>query len=187
MPTEHEFKYVLSLDLVRTYPEAKLKSLAKRVQKIKQGYLAFSKGMTTRIRSIRADKKTKWYMTFKQKVTNRVIEIETKISRRDGSDLWEVCVGKLSKERYDIVDDFGNTWEVDLFKKGDHLYFAMAEIEMAEGAIRPTWIPDILKPFMIYEVPLTDDRFSNKRLGDVDYATKLYRKIRTEGVSEYEE
>lgn len=177
MPTEHEFKYVLSLFTdVDSMPWEKCFL-------IRQGYLAFSKGMTTRIRSIQAVDETgslvgkpKWYLTFKQKVRNRVIEIEKKLDDRDGADLWAVCVGKLKKYRH-VVDNEGIKWEVDLFFKGNHQYFVLAEVELEEGSPRPKILPDFLKQWVVYEVPLTDDRFSNKRLGDVEFATDLYNKM----------
>lgn len=138
--------------------------------------MAFSKGMTTRIRHQSEVKSHKWYLTFKQKVNNRVIEIEKKLDSRDGKDLWDVCVGRLKKTRY-IFDNNGEIWEVDLFTKGTHLYFILAEVELPEGAPRPEQVPEFMKDFVVYEVPITDDRFSNKRLGDVEYATNLYTEI----------
>jgi hypothetical protein len=50
----------------------------------------------------------------------------------------------------------------------------LAEVELKEGSPRPKRLPEFIKKHLLYEVPLTDDRFSNKRLGDVDYATRLY-------------
>lgn len=176
MPTEHEFKYVISLDIAEKYDHKSLKSMSDAVQNIKQGYLAFSKGMTLRVRSISDVKRQKWYVTFKQKVNNRVIEIEKKLDARDGVDLWEVCVGRLTKNRY-IIDVDGLTWELDYFWKGHHLYFIQAEVELDEGAPRPKKLPDFLNDYILYEVPLTDDRFSNKRLGDAEYANRLYKKL----------
>ena len=143
---------------------------------IKQGYLAFSKGMTTRIRCITTLKKERWYLTFKQKINNRVIEIEKKIDSRDGHDLWDVCVGKLKKNRY-AIDNKGIMWEVDFFKK-ENLYFILAEVELEEGAPRPKKLPNFLKDHILYEVPLTDNRFSNTNLGDIDFATNLYNELK---------
>lgn len=148
-----------------------------KVQQIKQGYLAFSKGMTTRIRQVfQQGKKTKWYLTFKQKVGDRVVEIETKIDKRDAKDLWGVCIGKLKKFRH-FYDNNGVVWEVDFFYKGHHLYFILAEVELPEGSSRPNELPNFLKDHMLYPVDLDDDRFSNKKLGDVEYATKIYQEI----------
>lgn len=175
MPTEHEYKYVIDLKLAEEYSHKDIKAISDQFCHIKQGYLAFSKGMTTRIRCITKLKKEKWFLTFKQKINNRVIEIEKKIDSRDGHDLWSVCVGKLKKDRY-AIDNEGMLWELDFFKKGG-LYFILAEVELDEGAPRPKTVPPFLKEHILYEVPLTDDRFSNKRLGDAEYATSLYKEI----------
>jgi len=183
MPTEHEYKYVIDLALADKYSHKDIKSMADHFTHIKQGYLAFSKGMTTRIRCITTTKKERWYLTFKQKVGNRVIEVEKKIDSRDGHDLWEVCVGKLKKDRY-AIDNEGITWELDFFKKGT-LYFILAEVELEEGAPRPKSVPGFLKEYILYEVPLTDDRFSNKRLGDAEYATGLYAAIQKGEIDGY--
>lgn len=172
MPTEHEFKYVISMDFA--VHEDVLKQDAREIQHIKQGYVAFSKGMTTRVRSIHKEgKKNKWFFTFKQKIANRVIEIETKIDKRDGEDIWEICVGKLKKTRY-ILDHKGVAWEIDFFHKGHLLYFILAEVELDEGLPRPSEIPPLIKEYIVHEVPLDSDEFSNKRLGDVEYARKVY-------------
>lgn len=173
MPTEHEYKYVISMNADETY----FKENCERHFQIQQGYLAFSKGMTCRVRSSRCCKKDKkkWYLTFKQKVGDRVVEVEKKLDDRDGKDLWRVCVGRLKKDRY-VVDHEGIKWEVDFFKKGGHLYFVLAEVELEEGASR-TSIPPFLQKWLLHEVALTDDRFGNKRLADVEHATNMYTEI----------
>lgn len=74
------------------------------------------------------------------------------------------CYWTLSKDRY-IYEEDGLKWEIDFFKNGEDLYFVMAEIELPEGHVRPTKIPSLLKQHLLYEVPLTDDRFSNRKLG----------------------
>lgn len=178
MPTEHEFKFVLE---VSTSLKTKIEKLAKKIQYIEQGYLCYSKGNSLRVRTI-TDQKTRWFLTFKQKVATRVIEIENKIDSRDGIELWNACIGKLKKSRY--VMPGKPKWEVDFFYDHiGHLYFCMAEVELAEGSDPPEKVPDYLKEHLIYEVPLTDDRFSNKRLSDVEYATKLYHSIRKENTN----
>lgn len=198
MPTEHEYKMVLSTEFAKDFDHSALRKKAIDHQHIQQGYLVFSKGMTTRIRSIDNGVKKKWYLTFKQKVGNRVIEIEKKIDERDGVDLWSICVGKLKKDRYVFEanksgklksgelehDNKGIKWEVDLFKKGTILYFVLAEVELPEGSPRPK-TPDFLKEYVLYEVPLTDDRFSNKRLGDVEFATNLYQQIQDGEINDH--
>lgn len=179
MPTEHEYKYVLQIESENVF-----KGDLKDPHIIEQGYLAFSKGMSTRIRSIQkhgvGDKQ--WYFTFKQKAANRVIEIEQKISERDGEDLWPQCIGKLWKHRYvckvPCNKHIEQKWELDFFyDKHNKCYFSLAEIELPEGAPRPSPLPKFLREFVIHEVCLTDDRFSNKRLGDVRYANELYQSL----------
>lgn len=182
MPTEHEYKYVISLDIAKEYDETALRQMSREVQHIKQGYLAFSKGMTLRTRCLVKKGKKQWFLTFKQKINDRVVEIENRISGRDGKDLWSACVGQLTKDRY-VFPHYGHVWEVDFFRKAGLLYFVQAEVELEEGANRPDDIPPFLKKHIIYEVPLTDDRFSNKRLGDVEYAYRLYQSL-TEKPSE---
>lgn len=173
MPTEHEYKYVISTDVLKENPEAILRMKCDKHLIIEQGYLAYSKGYTSRIRSITESGKTKWFYTMKQKVTDRVVEIEKKLDDRDGNDLWSYCVGKLKKDRY-VFKDHGIVWEIDLFKHDGSIYFILAEIELPEGSPRPKLQLDFIKSHILYEVELTDDRFSNKRLGDLNYARQLY-------------
>ncbi len=188
MPTEHEYKFVLDLKLAEAITEDELQRRSSNVQIIKQGYLSYSKGTTLRVRSsTNPSGKEKWFLTFKQKIGDRVIEIEKKLDARDGNDLWTVCVGKLKKERYLFEDKQERLWELDLFKYGSHLYFIQLEVELHEGESRPKSIPDFLKKYLLYEVPLTDDRFSNKRLSDVEYATNLYTKIHEGTINEFED
>jgi len=181
MPTEHEYKFVVHKDIERFRENPIPKGITYNKYLIRQGYLAFSKGMTTRIRCLQKvgpdgrDKK-KWYLTFKQKSNSgRVIEIEKKLDGRDGSELWDICVGKLKKERFSF--DNGNvTWELDFFLNHNQVYFVLVEAELPEGESRPE-MPSFLQPFLLYKAELEDDRFSNKRLGDVDYSTKIYKEL----------
>lgn len=173
MPTEHEFKYVLRLDDVSL---KSLTCLSGACEQIEQGYLMYTKGTSARVRRRERSGKISWWFTFKQKVGERVIEIETEIDQRDGVDLWSACMGKLSKNRYMYVDGMYRRWEVDLFfDQSGEPYFLMAEVEVQEGGERPLQPPLFIQESLLYEVPLTDDRFSNKRLHDVVYAKNLYR------------
>jgi len=189
MPTEHEYKYVLcnSKEALHT-----ASVMHHRLENIEQGYIVYSKGTTARIRKVTTKKscddhhkKTNWFFTFKHKVDTRTIELEQKIDTRDGEELWGRCIGKLRKKRYIILDDVGNhynhkplKWEVDFFfDQHDHMYFVMAEVELPEGAGRPDRLPAFIEEYLLYSVPLTDDRFSNKRLGDVAYTKELYQQL----------
>ena len=175
MPTEHEYKYMISMDVSGRTGTDYISRIAKEKQTIKQGYLSFSKGTSTRVRCITDEGRQKWSFTYKQKVGDRVIEIEKKIDERDGNDLWSVCIGKLEKDRYVLQED-NLTWEVDFFKNGEQVYFVLAEVELAEGAPRPAndKMPSLIKNHILYEVALDDDRFSSKKLSDVEFATNLY-------------
>lgn len=176
MPTEYEFKYAIHLDLVKEISEDRLRIMCDKHLIIEQGYLAFSKGMSCRVRCTKEYGKPKWHMTFKQKTSSRVVEIEKKIDERDGNDLWQVSVGKLKKDRY-VFDEHGIKWELDLLKQDNCIYFIIAEVELMEGTVRPKKMPDFLQSFLLYEVPMSDDRFSNKRLGDANYARDLYSRL----------
>lgn len=177
IPTEHEFKWVLNLEFSKQHPHLSLLERSDNYLHIKQGYLAFSKGMTLRIRSSTGvNAKEKWYLTLKQKVGDRVVEIEKKLDERDGHDLWSACVGKVKKDRY-VFRIGDQTWELDFFLKHKEIYFIQLEAELPEGAERPEKVPKFIRPHVLFEVPLTDDRFSNKRLGCVEYASQLYRNI----------
>lgn len=175
MPTEHEYKFVLSPTVCKHFWE--WHALSECHSMIDQGYFA---GRTTRLRKIRnlkGDYLNHWILTFKQKVESRTVEIEVNVDDRDGNDLWPVCEGKLKKDRLTFVDS-GARWEVDFFwDQRYELYFSLAEVELPEGAERPK-VPEFLKPFVLHEVALTDDRFSNKKLGDVEFARELYKQIK---------
>lgn len=179
MPTEHEYKYVVDTSLLTDTPEALLRVKCEKHLVIEQGYLAYSKGHSSRVRSVTENGRTKWFHTMKQKVTSRVVEIEKKLDDRDGGELWECCVGKLKKDRY-VFKDHDLTWELDLFKHDGKIYFMLAEVELPEGLPRPKTVPALMQHHILYEVPLTDDRFSNKRLGDLNYARSLYAQMISE-------
>ncbi len=181
MPTENELKFVINPEC-----EDKIKKLASKTQHILQGYLATSKGMVVRIRQ-EISNKSVCTMTFKRKVKkrnytdgktkSRVIEIEKNISSRDFLDLWPVALNKLEKIRYDIKRK-SHLWEVDFFLDHDHeIYFAQAEVELAEDLEAPDSIPKFISNNLLYAVPADDDRFGSKRLADIKYAKALLKHL----------
>lgn len=180
MPTEHEYKFVLSLDLSNSIDTLSLN--AQRYAKIEQGYVVAVEGTTTRVRHIVTTQlwqlfafpEEKWFLTFKKKVKDRQIEVEVELDERDGADLWEVCTRKVKKTRY-YIDHKDVIWELDIFED-DRIYFVLVECELPEGTPRPQ-LPFFLQKYLLYEVALTDERFSNKNLGDVGYATNLYELV----------
>ncbi len=168
IPTENELKYLLNLEC-----EADLIAVAINVRHIHQGYLAFTKGMSLRVRETNGNR---YELTFKQKIKNRVVEIEKKIDLRDYTDLWDIAVNKLEKIRYDIKDDAKGLWEVDVFKDHFHKsYIIIAEHEMPEGMETPKIIPKIIKKNLLYAVPKNDVRFASKKIANLKYAQKLYQ------------
>lgn len=182
MPTEHEYKYVLNRSIIS--------KIGSNVDYITQGYLKgdarirkITKGFTGHNPFTKPD--AHWYFTFKQKVNDRIVEIETKINERDGSDLMSLCTNLVTKARISYYNKgLDQRWDVDIFYNGQeqNIYFVMAEIEMKEGEAAPTSLPHYIKENLLYEVPLTDDRFSSKKLGDVEYASKLYESLTQGGV-----
>ena len=172
MPTENELKYLLRLEA-----EEEAKNAAQGTRHVRQGYLAFTKGMSLRIRETN---NTRFEMTFKQKANNRVIEVEKKLDERDFEDLWAVACNRLEKIRYDVMvrDHNGNksSWEIDAFKDHNHeTYIMIAEHEMPEDMLEPDFIPSIIQDNLLFAVPRDDDRFASKKIADVKYAQKLFR------------
>lgn len=123
-------------------------------------------------------------MTYKLKDADRTIEVETPLEERDAEALWRKCYWCLSKDRY-VYNDGALKWEIDFFfEESGRIYFILAEVELPEGAPRPRKMPDFLQKHLLMEVPLTDDRFSNRKLGDVEYANKLYQGLTNKGVKD---
>lgn len=176
MPTENERKFVLK------FCENEIQSKHEKLLLLQQGYLAFAKGMTLRVRKEvnQHSGKTKHKMCFKQSVKNRmgVVEIDNLIDERDFDDLWNVSVNQVSKRRHILkFKNSDEVWEVDFFTYDDDTYFAMAEVELPEERVAPNSIPDIIKRNLLYEVPISEqDKFSTKQLASVGYAKDLYRK-----------
>lgn len=180
MPTEHEFKYVLKInkDILQ-----ELSSIfSEDVVYIDQGYLNTNPVIRIRVKTHEGCESS-YILTTKVKTPIRLIEIEQEIDKRDGEELWKLCNKKLKKKRFQIYDGTINViWmvELDCFYSLENIdgdpYFIMAEIEMPEGMSRPE-LPEFLQKHLLYEVPLTDNRFSNTNLGDVEYTTRLYQNL----------
>jgi CYTH domain-containing protein len=172
MATEHEYKYLLRQDvdfdeLMNEFERLDPFSCCSNM--LRQGYLS----PTLRIRN---EDDYRWEMTFKQKVGDRVIEINTQIPSRDGEDLWATCKPTLKKVRisYLAINSVKVRWFVDFFLDSqEKIYCVLAEVELDEGSPRPR-PPEWLQKAMVYEVPLHDERFSSKSLADVEFARGLY-------------
>lgn len=175
MPTENERKY-----LIDPKCEDAVEDLSFQKYEICQGYLIATRGITVRVRkSVPCyGKSESYYFTLKANTNGRVIEIESKLDKRDFNDLWNIALNKLQKIRYEIKHDKA-VWEVDFFKDyKNETYIAVAEIEMPEGQIEPKSLPKIIEQNLLHKVALTDNRFSNKLLGDARYAAELVQEIK---------
>lgn len=188
MPTEKELKFVLKKD---DKLEAVVGEIAQNRYLIQQGYLKTNSKVMVRVRK-KQDLETDSVQFFFQSKFNtgsRVIEVSVEINERDFLDFWKNSKGKIKKCRYELYsdtsdaykDESGNPWkeiwELDFFKMpGDINYFSMAECEIPEEADNPLFeIPELVRDNTVFRVSLGDSRFTNKKLGDVQYAAKLYK------------
>lgn len=176
MPTENELKYVLDIN-----SEKAITRVAKSSYHIKQGYLFSKSGTTLRIRkstfSSKKKEKEKFVLCFKQNTGERLLEIEKTINKRDFDDLWNLAKNKLEKIRYEISVR-GELWEVDYFRDGIETYFAMAEHEMPEGVLEPSFIPEIIEKYLLFSVQRDDDRFTSRKISNIKYAKELFETIK---------
>jgi CYTH domain-containing protein len=178
MPTENERKYVLDPACEKLFADVKK-------VRIRQGYI---NGKMPRLRATQRSGgdavvfgEYAYVFCYKQKVGNRLIEIETEIDRRDFDDLWTLTKRRLIKTRYILDHPDFNRWEVDFFKdnKGK-TYFAMAEYEMPEGQSKPGSFPPIIWDHLLHLVPRKhNDLFSSSLLASPSYAKTLLKKLRS--------
>jgi len=174
MPTENERKYVL-----RSECESLVNELSTEQYDIAQGYLIATRGITVRVRKQkkRSNGAESYVFALKVNTNGRCIEVENNLDKRDFDDLWAIALNQLEKVRY-IVRHNKSSWELDFFKDyRGQTYMAVAEIELPEDQMDPDSIPDVVKKNMIFKVPLTDTRFSNKLLGNARYAAELINEI----------
>lgn len=142
--------------------------MTKKKYDIEQSYI----GRGARIRIQKKDNKAKYLFTFKQIVESEVVEIEKKISKLDYDLLHKESTNVVYKTRYKVGD-----WDVDFFKHEGENYFVMAEIELPRGQKEPNFIPKFIEDNLIYVVEVTDQRFSSKKLSNVEYAKVLLEEI----------
>lgn len=173
MPIENERKYILLPSIEKML--AKLTCL----HNIKQGYIQNSaEGLQVRFRKIRYyedDKKveTKRIFTLKSKNADFTsTEIETELSKEDFNAIWPKVHQVVNKTRYKI-DEGECTWEIDVFHGENNNYFWMAEVELPDHQEWPDYVPNYIKDHLLYIVPLTDGRFSSRKLYDETYANNL--------------
>ena len=172
MPIENERKYVL---LESEVVEQAISSQAEQTLRIEQKYLSIEKGLSVRVRHTINDGVHSYRLTVKKSIgEGQCVEIETPICEDDFKKLWPTGVNKVTKVRY-----IYQGWEIDFFKNAiGGNYLAVAEIELLPWQKAPTHIPDLIKNFIIFTVPIEDNRFSNKKLGNQKYASKLLASVK---------
>lgn len=161
--------------------EQEIKDNALHWRYLKQGYLLKGEQSNLRIRHENNPKavifqKDYHHICFKQKINDRVIEIENEISKIDFDELWSFTNIKLEKIRYTLVQN-DEIWVVDAFQY-DGTYFLMAEFEMPDGQKEPEFIPEIIFKNLLFPVPREDGRFSSMKLADVEHAKKTYLQLK---------
>lgn len=170
MPIENELKFVLNKGIIQELINSNFRN-----EKISQGYLVIGENFSLRIRETIGLNETQYFLTYKHFLKNRLIELENKIveSEQEIIDLWEVCKNKLTKKRYSFERD-GNLWSIDLFYDANEaVYFVLMEVEFSDPNQKdPGEIP--FSEYLLFSVPRNDDRFSNTKLSDVEYAKRLY-------------
>ncbi len=165
MPVENERKYVLS-------PAFDGERLAGwRAVEIRQAYLDDG----PRIRQIGAD----FVFTYKKWAPHagELVEIETPISRDDFELLWPMRVQSVQKTRYvKVVGD--EEWVVDFLRDdAGEVYFVLAEVELPRYQAEPRIVVDEIADFVVHAVAANDNRFTNKKLSDRDYALRLLASV----------
>jgi len=168
MPVENERKYVLSPG----FDAARLQGW--RQVEIRQAYLDDG----PRIRQIGAD----FIFTYKKWAPHagELVEIETPISREDFELLWPLRVQSVQKTRHiKVVGD--EEWVVDFLRDdaGD-VFFVLAEVELPRFQAEPRAVVDELAGFVLHAVAADDNRFTNKKLADRDYALGLLAHVAAE-------
>jgi len=165
MPVENERKYVLKPD----FDAGRLTGWTKHA--IRQAYLDDG----PRIRQRGDD----YIFTYKKWVpqAGELVEIETAISEDDFNLLWPLCVQRIAKTRYVLMQDEVE-WVVDfLCDDQGQVYFVLAEAELPRGQAVPRHIPAEIESGILHSVAAADNRFTNKKLSDRVYAASLYQLV----------
>jgi adenylate cyclase len=131
MPREIEHKFLLASDAWRT--------LAKRRQRMTQGYVASGERVSVRVRVAGEDA---WLNIKSGGLVASRLEYEYPIPVADARELLARAAGPLIDKTRHYVDHGGFTWEIDEFH-GDNVGLVVAELELdSEGQEfpRPPWL-----------------------------------------------
>ncbi|MFD2206433.1 hypothetical protein [Kiloniella antarctica] len=168
MPIENEYKFCLH------DPKGELEKILLASDhfraSIKQGYIR--KGSRIREWHDHQTNSLRYIYTYKHRVEDDVIEVETDISKEDFERLWSVRERDIEKNRFKFVVD-GLTWDVDFLKNQDKTYFVIAEVELHEDERDVPEPPAIIRDYVLGGTGRHDKTLSNKRLSNVDYALRV--------------
>lgn len=118
--------------------------------------------------------------SFKKRLSNgRNIEIESdEITKENFDDLWPETSERLWKRRSSVFYSKELRWDIDFprWESGDR-HFAMAEIEMPADMEEPPFILDLIKPFIVFQVPRSDNRFSARKISSEKHAKMLAKEL----------
>ena len=171
MIIENERKYILSSEIENRLVDVPY-------YWIKQAYLPSVNNIAYRLREVTKNKVKRIFTIKSRNVDGTNTEIEFPVEKEDFDALFSKADRFVNKRRH-IVDHLSGTWEIDVFLDSEgKSYFWMAEIELPEHQTEPTSLPDIIKEYLIYEVPLTDGRFSSRKVSSIKYATKLLKHLK---------
>lgn len=182
MPIEHELKFVLkdSDGSLLT----KLSGLYD-THHLEQFYLSdgarFRRSQRVALGAIQADP-AEHIFCYKQKISGKVLEIETAVSSEDYDLAMVAANSQLRKMRFKVPVKNG-VWDIDYFLSdapGSHdsiVYFVMAEYEHEKGT--PVEVLDVLAPHVRLAVPHNNShQYSSRKLCDREYARRLYSSLR---------
>jgi CYTH domain-containing protein len=174
MPVENERKYVLDADPVELMAE--LIALDGQGIEIVQGYVTDNARVR---RSIPYDDAPPEYVfTFKIKVGDDLLEIETPISESDFDSLWTIADRRVHKTRIK-VSSHGHVWEIDFLRdpNGD-VVMIMAEVELDRGVDEPHDLPRFITASLLHRVARGDGRFQNVNLTNIEATRALIASLR---------
>lgn len=154
MAMEIERKFLVQNDSWKKYSTIDIKD-------IEQHYLDINDFSETRIRHVKSQVagKENYFMTIKTKteVSSQRHEREFSISPATFADLSSHAVGYISKTRYIFQDEYGQAWELDVFKN-ENTGIEIVEIELPEISKR------VVNPGFLGKDVTNDDRFYNKNM-----------------------
>jgi CYTH domain-containing protein len=176
MPVEFELKYILDVE-PETYKRQLEDLKVKEIIDIQQGYM--TKEARMRHCVFLSKNEEVFIFSFKKRIQNYHLEIETPISREDFEMGWNSIDKKLSKVRYKIKDD-GNIWEIDFFYENDinNVYFVMAEIELPLESPVPSSIPDFISDNLLFVPDENDHRFKNGNMTNPEEVRILFNGLK---------